>query len=435
MKLRPFEIALAAIFAVLAIIALVILSSYSPDDSGGDGAVLTAPVLLWSTIEEDSLAQVLEELKSGNKAYEKVTYRYVSEQDFDQEFLNALADQNPPDLVLMSHEKLTKHRARLQPISYESFPERDYRSRYVDGAEIFALPDGLYAFPLVLDPLVMYWNREIFSNAGIILPPKTWEEIVSSVVPNITRTDDSRKIILSGVALGEYRNVQNSFGILSTLLLQGGSSMVQVDGSSYTVSLNTPLSQSSQRPFENSLNFYSSFSNINNSLYSWNRSLPLDRDQFLSGDLSVYFGLASEGRKLEVKNPNLNFDVAEILQGGLSTTKRTYAKIYGYSIPKAAKNQAGAFTLMQTLAGSDVAKRVAEGAGMSPVQRELVSAGSSDVYGRIAYLSAVYARGWLSPDRTKLDGLLEKTLGDITANRSEVGTAATDAMEEIGLLY
>ena len=64
----------------------------------------------------------------------------------------------------MSHEKLVEHRSRLQSIPYESFPERDFRNRYIDGASIFAMRDGVYAFPLMVDPLVMYWNRDIFSD-------------------------------------------------------------------------------------------------------------------------------------------------------------------------------------------------------------------------------------------------------------------------------
>lgn len=434
MKLRPFEIALVAIFAILAVIAMILLGSYKPNDKVTD-ANITAPVTLWSTIKKDGIADILEEFRKGDKAYEKVSYRYVAPEDFDEEFVNALADQNPPDLVLMSHEYLVKHRSRLQSLSYESFPERDYRSLYIDGSDIFALPDGLYAFPVALDPLVMYWNRELFSNAGIILPPKTWEEVVNSIVPKLTQVDDSRKITLSAVALGEYRNVRNSFAIISTLLLQGGSSMVSVKDKSYNVAINNTINQSSERPFENTINFYSNFSNINNSLYSWNRSLNLDRDLFLSSDLAVYFGLASEGKELESLNPNLSFDVAEIPQGGLATTKRTYAEFYGFSIPKAAKNQTGAYVVMQALGGSAAAAKIASSAGLAPVHRSLVSAGSSDVYGRIAYLSAVYARGWLSPDRQKLDNLLVKTLDNVGANRADVGTAVTDAVEEMGQLY
>lgn len=41
--------------------------------------------------------------------------------------------------------------------------------------------DSIIAFPLTIDPLVMYWNRDILSNAGIVKPPAYWDEIYSIV--------------------------------------------------------------------------------------------------------------------------------------------------------------------------------------------------------------------------------------------------------------
>lgn len=123
--------------------------------------------------------------------------------------------------MLISHEKLVETRKRIQPVSYESFPIRNIRDSYLDGAQIFALDDGLYGYPIAVDPIMMYWNRDIFANKDLLSAPATWEDLVNSVFPKLIERDSDRTIRQSVVAMGEYDNVRNAFGILSTLLIQG----------------------------------------------------------------------------------------------------------------------------------------------------------------------------------------------------------------------
>ena len=50
------------------------------------------------------------------------------------------------------------------------------------------------AFPLSIDPLMMYFNRSILDANAVVYPPVSWEE-VSALIPIITQKDDSNKII------------------------------------------------------------------------------------------------------------------------------------------------------------------------------------------------------------------------------------------------
>ena len=136
MKLRPFELGLVITFGLLFLVSLILLKTYDPASCEEEGTCVDigGSVTIWGTLPADSIDGLLTEIREKDESFNSVSYRYVSPENFDQEFLNALADQTPPDLLLMSHEKMVEHRNRLQPVSYENYPIRDFRSRYIDGA-------------------------------------------------------------------------------------------------------------------------------------------------------------------------------------------------------------------------------------------------------------------------------------------------------------
>src|SRR5690606_11854218 len=97
-----------------------------------------------------------------------------------------------------------------------------------------ALSDGLYAVPFAVDPMIMYWNRDILAAGGFAQPPATWESLTATV-EQITLRDATRNILQGTVAFGEYSNVINAKSMLLTLLLQSGSRMVEEGQSRYVV--------------------------------------------------------------------------------------------------------------------------------------------------------------------------------------------------------
>ena len=431
MKLRPFELALVVIFIVLAIGSLLILANYSPSSGGDDeGVVVHGSVQIWGTLPQEAVNTVISELSDQNEQYRNVTYKYYNEQTFDTELLNALADGRGPDAILVSHERLVDMKRRIQPLSYESFPLRDVRNLYVDGAEIFALNDGIYAYPIAVDPLMMYWNRDILGTQGFLQAPQSWESLVNSVFPKVIERGFDRSIQRSVVAMGEYGNVRNSYGIISALLVQGGSlGVTQDEKGRFVVQIQNSVSGSD--PLRAAADFYTRFSQPSNTLYSWNRSFGEDRQQFVAEDLALYFGYASEGNVIERINPNLNFDIAEIPQGANATVRRTYAKFYGISLLSSADNYAGALAVMGRFASASVADRIAIESDMVPVFRSSVSLGSNDNYGRVAYSSASIAMGWLNPDIEATNAIFETMTRDINENVRDVDGAASDAANRI----
>jgi ABC-type glycerol-3-phosphate transport system substrate-binding protein len=432
MKLRPFELAVIIFFTVLGLVALFLLANFNGGNSSGDdGQPIIGQVSIWGTLPASAVNSVIREIAEENDQYKSVSYRYVSPANFDDELINSLADGAGPDLILFSHEKLVSMRNRIQPFSYESFPIRDIRNLYIDGAQIFALDNGLYGYPVAVNPLVMYWNKDILANEGYLQPPATWEELVNSAFADLIVRSDDRRVQRSVVAMGEYNNVRNSFGVISALMIQGGSArVVSLSDNRYQVKLESSETSDSN-PLRAAADFYTRFSRPDNTLYSWNRSFGEDRSRFLSGDLAFYFGYASEGRELERANPNLNFDIAEIPQGASASVRRTYGDFYSLSLMRSSKNRAGAVAVMTELGSLTNTAQIALNSNMVPALRNAVAAGNDGTYGRVAYRAAPVAFGWLNPNRLATDQIFNTMIEDINSNRRALNSATSDALSRL----
>ncbi len=433
MKLRPFELVLIVVFLVLIVLSLVLLKTYRASDNNGQ--VQIGKVEIWGTLPKDGVEYFLQEKEKINESYRGVTYRYYAPEAFTSEFVNALAERKGPDALLLSSEQLVELRSKLLPISYETFPKRDIQSQYVDGAQIFALSDGLYAYPVILDPLVLYWNKDMLARENILEAPRSWEALVNEYVPALTKRASDRTVEKSAVALGEYQNIQNAYSIVSALLLQAGSyGVTETNEGQYVIRLNESP-DTSLDPFRVTVDFYTRFNRADNTLYSWNRSFSSDRDRFSSGDLAMYFGRGSEAKELERINPNLSFDIAEIPQGATATVRRTYANFYGLALVRGSDNLAGAALVVRELGGQADQESLARAYNMVPASRALVARGSNDIYGRVTYKSAVIAFGWLNPNRSATDEIFTTTLRDVSENRRSAVSAVTDAQQLFEIEY
>ena len=432
-NLRPFQIVLLAVFSVMALIALVLIGDYRPGETEEE-QLYGSQVIIWGSLPAEAFTPVFNTLKDQNDNFKVVRYVEVDERNFNANLVNAIAEGRSPDLIVLPHQQLVGLRAKLLPIPYENISERQFRDSYIDGAEIFALRDGIYAFPFVVDPVIMYWNRDLFSGAGLAQPPTTWESLVGNVVPALTRRDSNRSILQSAIAFGEYRNVRNAAEVFAMLLLQSGSRMVEEGDRGYVVALNQGQ-QSSRAPMDAALQFYTDFANANSPAYSWNRALAEDRSAFVAGDLALYFGLGSEVGLISDRNPNLNFDAALVPQGANATIRRTYGNFYGFAIPRASSNVSGAYAAGQTLSQAEVSLALSRELQMAPVHRSILGRGSNSAFEQIIFNAALISAGWLDPNPASTDGILQTMVEDVASNRARISEASGDAVDRITLSF
>ncbi|MEK7510914.1 MAG: extracellular solute-binding protein [Patescibacteria group bacterium] len=418
-NLRPFQVIILAVFGLAALIGLVVFASFQ---GFGRTDKDVGSVTIWGTLPQRDLEVAMNEFKRLHKEYALVTYVERPAATFDTDIANAIASGTGPDLILLQQEHLAAERARLSVIPFSSISERDYRDVYLPAFSIFLTADGSYGIPLLVDPIVLYYNKDALASAGVATPPRTWEA-VTGLTPTLTRSTDAGTITRSAIALGGYDNVMNAHAIISLLFFQSGQSIVEGGraalsrgGESYGVST-----------AESALNFYSDFANPSKTTYTWNRSLPTSRLMFATGDLVFYLGFASERDAIVATNPNLAFDMAAVPQPGTASTRSTYGRIYALAVPKASKNPNGAYEVALALTQSDVLPLIARGAGMAPGVRSLLIPATTDLYEPVYYPEALVARGWLSPAPATLDAIFAAMIGNVTSGRMNTKEALTTA--------
>ena len=423
-----FQIIILTVFIISAVFGVLVFSGVIPigdqNKAGGLGTVV-----LWGTVKGDLIAPLLENFNAVNTNF---SVRYVQKQaeSFDQDLLEALASGKGPDLFLLPENLAFSYRDKIYTVPYQSYPQANFKSNFIGAAEVFLNSGGIMAFPLAVDPMVMYYNRSILDANNITKPPVYWDDI-ASLVPVLTQRDVTNKISKSTVALGQFGNVNYAKDILATMFMQTGNPIISEKDGFYVSSLDA---NSAQRDLGKVLEFYTDFSNPVKNAYSWNRSLPNSRDAFSAENLAFYFGYASEARSLIDRNPNQNFLVAPMLQLKGAPFKLTNSHVMGVAISSASKNFNTALTAASLMAIGDFAAKFAPSLGMVPVRRELFASVPPDSYSPIFYASALYARGWLDPSSNDTNDIFRGMVEKVISGSLSYADSVQDANSKMGFL-
>lgn len=425
MNMRPFQIIILVVFAVLAVGGLFLFATYK----GFGGSTPVGEVTIWGTLPAGAMTETVNDLRTNHQEFGKVTYSEHSEATFDTELANAIASGNGPDLIVLNQEHLLSLRSKLTVIPTATISERTYRDRYVPITELFLTQGGTFAMPFVIDPVVLFYNRSLLSSAGVPQVPTTWEGIVG-LAERLTVKSDAGLIAKSAIPLGTYENIPHARAIVSLLLLQAGSPIVQFGSGVGRSTLGVGSDSFSRTLADTAIAFYTQFADPAKLVYSWSRSQVNARQSFLAGDAAFYVGLASERKLIAAGNPNLDFDMASVPQPQTATTKVDYALAYGFSVPRGSRNAAGAVRTAVALSDAPSEKIAAPALGVAPALRSELAA-SGDIYSPIVNAAALRAKGWLSPAPAVVDRIFADMINAIITGRQGVHEAILSADEAL----
>jgi len=436
MKISLFQGILVGVFVVGAGLGLFVFATYK-GGSGAEGGVGT--VIIWGTLPKEGIDTALTEIALADDSLKSTSYVQKSPVTLVTDLASAIATGDSPDLVLASQEELRSLVKYITPIPSESLPASTFTSAFVEEANLFTAPagTGYYGLPFLIDPLILFWNENMLSSNGIARPPSTWEGLIG-LVPNVAQLTPNRQITRGLIDLGTYDNVHNARGILSALFLQANVplSVYSPDTGILSANLGESVPSSGGTPPGPSvLGFYTQFADPTKVSYTWNDSLKDSQAAFQTGELAMYLGYASESRFFKVANPNLNFRVAPLPQSGTAQSKTTYGLVYAFMIPRGAKNASGGFAAAAFLSNPTQQSIMAKTTGLVPVTRSvLASPPSTDAVASVAYSSALYAKGWLSPAPTAVDTIFSGMIKSVVSGRSAADSALGTAVGSLSLL-
>lgn len=424
--MSKFQIILTGIFGIFIIIGVLLFAFARPNQSE------RANILVWGTISETDFSSMYSRLPLSKDKNTTIRYVYKAKSDFDRDFVEAIAAGVGPDVVFIGEDNLLKQKNKLFIVPFESYSERTFRDTFIQEGELFLNKEGIFAFPILIDPLVMYWNRDILFSLGSATPPKYWDEFYA-FSKKFTEKDNALNLTRSAIAFGEFQNINNAKEIISTLIFQAGSPIISKTDTGYRASILDNFGYAIP-PALSALNFYTEFSNPSKTHYSWNRSLPDSQTAFLSGDLAVYFGFASELNTLKLKNPNLNFDVSAIPQSRTGSAKITYGDLQGLAITKTSKNIAGALRVIAGLSSPEAISELIKLTGLPPIRKDVISRGTTDPFLTLFFESALWSRGWLDPDINETNILFKEMVESITSGRLRTEEALSQTEQKLQVM-
>lgn len=428
-----FQTILVSIFLAFFVFAVLIFSGYIKLGGSSTSSVLKGRIVIWGVFPSSDLLTTFAPISKINKDL-KINYVQKNIFSYQQDLIEAFANGKGPDLFIITPDMIQENSNFISRIPYASYPEKIFKDSFINGADIYLDNEGTIGFPLVVDPMVLYYNKDILSNEGIVYPPKTWDELFV-LNPTLTKRDNIGVISQSMIAFGQYDNVNNVKDILATLLIQNGNPIVSRDSSGgYFSLLNNKTIGSSATTIDEVIAFFLEFSNISNSSYSWNRSLSNSLDMFTSSKLVFYIGKTSELFKIQSMNPNLSFDVTSIPQIKDSATKLTYGDIYAVVVNKKSNNLVLANQVSAMLVTGDVANNFSTAVSLPPASRALLSVKPSNPYLFSFFNSALISRSWLDPNKAKSNLIFRELIENILSNSTSTREAINKAQGQLQLL-
>lgn len=419
MKISKFQLIALALCIVFLIAGVIAFATFK-----GSGSKNQIPaVTIWGTISKATFDQYVNQVNLSSPLPISATYVQKDLSAFLPEFVSALARGTGPDIILIPADMLLPAEDKLAAIPYATMPQRTFMNTYIDESSVYLGSNGILGLPLLVDPLVMYWNRDLYNTAGVALPPRHWDEF-GALNQKLTVKDGNGTITKSTVAMGDFSNVANAREILATLFLQVGNPITAIasDGG-----LSSTLKISAKADPTPALNFFTSFVDPGSTNYSWNRSWPNSKTAFLSGNLATYLGLASELADIRAKNPNLNFDAAALPQASKGGVTATYGRLYGLSIVRTSPNVNAAYSVISILTDPAYLPILSKLTYLPSVSRSVIAAGFTDPYLTLFDQAALISRTWLDVGPDQSGQIFSNMIQSLTSGKKSTYQAIQDA--------
>src|ERR1035437_1039053 len=419
--MTKFQVIILGIFIACIIGGAIAFATYK----GGQSTTLPS-VTIWGTLPTDTIQRYVQAINMARGQQLQINYVQVNPTSFNSTFINVLAKGQGPDIVLLPQDLLSRYTDKVVPIPYNVLPQRTFMNTYVGGTEAYLGAQGVLAAPILIDPLVMYWNRDLFTNAGLAGYPQYWD-LFPGLVSKLTGKDANSNIQKSLIALGEFANVPHAREIFGSLLLQLGNPVTISTSGGLASTLGNSSSFQGEKSTTQVLNFFTEFADPTSPDYSWNRGLPTADSDFLSGKLAVYLGFASEINSLRSKNPNMNFDAAPLPQVRNGSIKAVYGTIYGLSIVRSSTNPTNAYNIIQILTDPSNLSTLVGLTYLPPARRDMIAGGTTDPYLSIFYNAALITKSWADIDPNQSNAILQAMVQSVTSGSKIVHQAISDA--------
>lgn len=423
---------IAALFLVIIFVILGRASSKKPP-TGTTGGEL----IIWGTYDEaKDFTAAFSAFGSGEGAGIKLTYVKKDPVTYENALINALAEGRGPDIFIIHNTWVMKHLRKISPAPPHIISFIDFQDAFPTAVvQDFAISSSTYGIPLYLDTLALYYNKDLFDQAGIVAPPKTWAEFEDDVA-KLKRVDSgSGAISRAGAAFGGgAKSINRATDIAMMLMMQYGAKMSDPVSGVATFAKRTETF-GTQSPAEEAIGFYTKFSNPATPYYTWNDNFANSVDAFSDGRAAMMIGYSYHDTIVKTKNPFLNYGIAPVPQHDPEVAF-AFPNYWAFAVSATSKNQDAAWRFLKFLGlRESQAKAYMDITRRPPVLRSLIEKTTGDLRLGIFARQALIARSWQQPDGSAVEAIFADMLDSILTGRLAITEALTQAQQKTQALY
>lgn len=377
-----------------------------------------------------------------------VEYRRLRPETYEQELVNALAEDRGPDIFAVPSGALRGYRQKLaaMPAKYRianiidkgglqgaveikiedkrGLTPRQLQQNFLDVVvRDVVLPqdnssrignvatDSVFGVPLAVDTLMLLYNKDLLNTSGIANPPATWTDF-QEMVKKVTVLDENAKIVRPGAVMGASNNVPRPGDILALLMMQAGAQMHDEFG---TITWQETPQGSQRSPGLDALRFYEEFALPSREVYTWNELQPNGLEAFIQGRAAFMFGYAYQLPLIKARAPKLNFAVAGVPQ---QTPLRpiNIANYWVESVSRKSKNTDAAWDFVLFATNAQNVSSYLKATKKPTALRALVPVQQDDVEIGPFADQLLTSRSWYrGKDSSAADSIMEEMISDTLA--------------------
>lgn len=395
----------------------------------------------WKPFDDPSVVEpLIQDFQKANPGV-RVNYSKKNIETYEDELIGALAAGAGPDIFSIHNDWLPKHMDKMSPAGSTGLTLRELREDFaaVASADLVS-EEKVYAVPLSVDVLSLYYNRDILSSAGIARPPSTWEELVN-LTPRLTRVDGLGNFTRSAVAMGAADNVNRAPDILGLLMLQNGTPFYtpaaggrgggtgSIDGR-----VQDEITGQNYSPAARALEFYTQFSNPAKVSYTWNSRSNNSIEAFTAGQTAMIFSYSYLRPALSERAPFLNYAVAPAPQISAEGTRVNFANYWAEGVSKQSQHQEAAWKFLKFITSKAVLQKYYEAQKLPSSRIDILDQQLSDPDIGVFAEQVLSARSYYKPQSDAVENIFAQAINDVVLRNISAQEAISSAAQKMQLL-
>lgn len=366
--------------------------------------------------------------------YQKV---YEGSEKYEDEVNKALSKGGGvPDIITLNNSWVARYKDKISPLDGGAKTASAFERKFVDVvARDFLEGNKIYGMPLSVDTLALYYNVDLLRAAGIYDPPRTWDEF-NEDVKKLTVRDDKGGIVRAGAALGTDKNVNRASDILSLLMMQSGSSIVDENRTQAVFGKLEKESDGKSYKKDSggnwyslggvALQYYTDFANPAKSVYTWNPLMDYSIDAFYQGRAAMMINYDYNVSVVRAKAPKLNFAIAPMPQISGAMTPVNYANYWAMAVSSGSAHKQEAWDFLMYLSNPEISKMYLNKAVRPTAQRDLVSwqENGEDLNLAVFARQALTAKSWFQKDNFAVEEIFNSAINSIVLGRATPQSAS-----------